>query len=157
MARMSDILGNAKKQDMFRVAKNEKVPYRGKKKHGSQMTTQEKEYIFKKLKSVKKWIVSKHALERIEEKGINVTYKDVVSTIHNSKIIEYHVAKFDNKDDIRVLLRGNAIVNRNYNVHFVYSLTRGKVVSSWLNEVTDTHKTLDWRDYDEKLYIIKGA
>lgn len=153
MARISDLLGNAKKQDMIRVAKKERVPYRGKKKHGTQMSKQEQDYLFSKLKAVRRWKMSEHALERIEAKGINVSYRDVVSTIHNSTIIEYHMARFKGQPDPRVLLRSKAVVNGKYNVHFVYSLKRREIVSSWLNEVTDVHKTLDWRDYDAKMKI----
>jgi len=157
MAKLADLLGNARRQDMIRMSKNESVPNRGKKKHGTQMTKEEIEYLFKRLRSVKRWRMSAHAVSRITEKGIKVTYRDAVSTIHTSKIIEYHIVNLGNgKKDERVLLRGNAVVNRDSNVHFVYSLTRQEIVSSWLNRVDDKHNTLDWRDYDEKLRI-KGA
>lgn len=155
MAKMADIFGSAKIQDLKRVLNGEKVPYRGKKKHGTQMSRREKEYLFNTLKSVDKWEVSQHALDRIKDKGINVTYDDIISTIHNAMIIEYHVARYgDNKDDVRVVLRGNAVVNRNSNVHFVYSLTRKKIITSWLNRVDDKHETLDWRAYDSNLKIL---
>lgn len=154
MARIADLFGNANKQDLKRLLVGENVPYRGKKKHGTQMTKREKEYLFKTLRSVEKWTISSHALDRIKEKGIKVTYEDVVSTIHNSEIIEYHIARYKEEDDVRVLLRGKTIVNRNSNVHFVYSLTRGEIVSSWLNRADDFHASLDWRDYSKDLKIV---
>ena len=152
--KLMDLLGNAEKQDMFRISKNESIPYRGKKKHAKQMSKHEIDCIFKKLKSVKKWEIHSHTFRRIKEKGIDVTYDDVVSTIYNSKLIEYHIAKLSNGEkDYRVLLRGNKSVNGNNNVNFVYSLTRELIVSSWLNDISDKHSTLDWNDYDERLKI----
>lgn len=154
MARLADLLGNAQRTDMFRMAENKPVPKRGKKKHYSQMTPEEKNYLFSKLKAVKKWGISTHALDRIYEKGIEATYSDLVSSIHNSYIIEYHVAQFDGKDDKRVVLRSKARVNRTYNLHVVFSISRQRIVSVWMNHVNDKHSTIDMTDYSRKVKII---
>lgn len=159
MARMSDLLGNANRMDLYRVAKNEAVPVRGRKKYITQMSKAEVDYLFIKLRAVRKWGISTHALDRLVEKGIEATYADLVSTIDNSTIIEYHVAKFTDKnnkkvDDHRVLLRSKARVNVDYNLHVVYSLTRKRIVSVWMNHKDDKHATLDMRDYDKNLKIV---
>lgn len=155
MATMQEILGNAGKMDMMRVTKNQRVPNRGKKKHGSQMTKKERDYLYKRLQSFEKWTVSRHALDRIKMKNIRVTYDDIVSTIYYSEIIEYHVVEnFKGVRDERVLLRGKAIVNRNKNANFVYSITRGEIVSAWLNRVDDRHATLSWSDYSKDVKIL---
>jgi len=155
MAKLADLLGNAKRTDLYRVAKNEKVPYRGKKKHGEQMNQKELDFLFNSLKSVDKWGLHPHALQRLQQKGIEATYADIVSTIHNATLIEYHLAKFNDKPDPRVILRAKAVVNGHYNLHVVYSLDRKVVVSVWMNDVNDKHATLDWRDYD-KNFRIRG-
>lgn len=154
MARLMDLIGNAQKMDMKRVANGEKVPKRGKKKHYTQMTSEEKKFLFNKLKSVKKWRIGGHALDRMKEKNIEVTYNDIVSTIYNSNIIEYHTVKLNNFNDRRVLLRSKAITNGEYNLHVVYSITGRRVVSVWLNNIDDLHNTIDMRDYDSDMKIF---
>ena len=155
MASLAQLLGNAKRMDVYRVANNESVPRRGKKRHYSQMSKEEQDYLFSRLRNVKKWHIGDHALEQMEKKGIDVTYNDIKSTIHTSKIIEYHVAKVKNKEEERVLLRSNAVVNGKYNLHVVYGLGTKTIVSVWLNEVDDVHKTIDMNDYDKNV-VIKG-
>jgi hypothetical protein len=156
MANIAELLGGTKRQDLIRVANNERVPHRGKKKHVSQMTELEKAYLFKSLKSVSRWSMSKHALDRIAQKGINATYKDVVSTIHNSTIIEYHLAKYNEENDVRIVLRAKTLVNNCYNLNAVYSLTRKEVVSCWLNHIDDKHNTIDMKAYTRSLKIIRA-
>jgi hypothetical protein len=154
MARLAELVGNTKRHDLFRVAKNEKLPYRGRKKHFSQMTNQEINHIWNALRSVKKWNISSHALDRVTQKGIQVTYRDIITTIHNATIIEYHIAKFNDEKDNRVLLRSKAIANKYYNLNVVYSLTRKEVVSVWLNHINDRHETIDMSDYTKSLRIF---
>jgi hypothetical protein len=154
MAKLADLLGNANKMDLYRVAKNEEVPKRGRKKHYTQMSKKETDYLFSKLRGVKRWGLSYHALDRIEEKGIEVTYEDIVSTIYNSNIIEYHVTKYKGENDSRVLLRSKSLVNGENNLHVVYSISRKKIISSWLNHKNDKHKTIDMRDYSGNVKII---
>lgn len=153
MVKMFELVGNAKKQDLCRAVNNELVPRRGKKKHGTQMRYDEKKYLITSLKSVKNWNMSKHVLERIEEKGLLITIDDIESTIHNSTIIEYHVVN-DNYKEERVLLKAKKTVNKQFHLNIVYSITRGNIISAWLNKVTDNHNSLDWRDYDNNLIII---
>lgn len=154
MAKMAELLGGTKRQDLLRVANNEKVPYRGRKKHFTQMSQHENRYLLDSLKDVDKWTMERHALDRIIEKEIDATYEDAVSTIHNGKIIEYHIAKHREEKDARVLLRANALVNGTYNLNVVYSLTRKSIVSVWINDIKDKHSTLDMNAYNRGLKII---
>lgn len=154
MAKLADMLGNSKRMDLYRISKNENVPTRGLKKHYTQMNDKEKNFIFATLKSYKNWGMSGHALDRLVEKGIEATYEDIVSTIHNSMIIEYHVAKFQGVNDERVLLRSKAIVNKCNNLHVVFSITRGRIVSVWMNHKDDKHSTIDMSDYSKSVKII---
>jgi hypothetical protein len=154
MAKLAHMLKNAQRMDMIRVGNNESVPKRGKKKHYTHMSNEEKEFLFKQLKGVKNWDISYHALERIEKKGIKATYNDIISTIHNANIIEYHLTKFEDEKDARILLRSKSLVNKCYNLHVVFSVTRQKVVSVWLNHIDDQHKTVDMRDYNKNVRIL---
>lgn len=130
--------------------------YIGKRKHSSQLQGFEIESIWKRLKEIKNWRIKTHALDRLEEKGIQATYEDIVSTIYNANIIEYKINYLSliNRCDERVVLRSKAIVNREYNLHVVYSLTEGRVITVWINHVDDHHKTLDWSQYDENMKVF---
>lgn len=154
MVKLAELLGNAQIQDLNRIAKKERVPHRGVRKHFSQMSVNEINYLFKRLKSVKNWGVSNHATQRIKEKGIEVTYEDIVSNIHNSMVIEYHVAEHMGKKDERVLLKSKSIINEVFHFNVVYSITSKRVITTWLNNIDDKHKTLDWSQYDKNVKII---
>lgn len=130
--------------------------YIGKRKHGSQLQQEETDIISNRLKSFDNWYMSGHALDRIIEKGIKATYDDVVSTIDNATIIEYKIDynERSNRCDERVLLRANAVVNEVYNLNAVYSITRGVVVTVWINHINDKHDTLDWSIYDADMKVF---
>lgn len=127
-----------------------------KRKHVSQMSVQEKDFIWKRLKGVKEtdWKVVDHALERIGEKGIRVTIKDLVTTIYNAELIEYKTIDKWNGVQERVVLRSKSVVNRNFNIHVVYNLTEKCIVTVWMNRIKDRHKTLDWSIYDAELKVL---
>lgn len=132
----------------------------GCRKHVSQMSNVEIEGLFKRLKNVeasgKRWNVSGHTFSRIAEKGINATYEDIVSAIHNATMIEYKIDKgrFDNSVDERVVLRSKEIVNKCYNLNVVYSLTNRKVITVWINHIKDRHSTLDWNIYNKDMTVF---
>jgi hypothetical protein len=132
--------------------------YIGKRKHGSQLQQEEANIIWKRLKSFDDWVISNHALDRLEEKGIKATKEDIVSTIGNASIIEYKIDYNEkiNRCDERVVLRANAIVNNTYNLNVVYSISRGVVVTVWINHLSDRHSTLDWSIYDENMKVFEA-
>lgn len=130
--------------------------YIGQRKHGSSIAKLEMDSLWERLREVDKWDISPHALDRLTEKGINATYEDIVSTIHNAILIEYKIdyLKNINRCDERIVLRSNAIVNFNYNLHVVYSLVQKKVITVWMNHKKDLHKTLDWNLYSEDMKVF---
>lgn len=140
--------------------KDEMALFIGKRKHCSQMLEPEINGLFARLKSVeksgRKWLMAGHALDRLHEKGINATYDDVVSTIHNASIVEYKIDenKFTGRAEERVVLRANAIVNRSYNLHVVYSLSEGRIITVWINHIKDYHSTLDWSIYSSEMKVF---
>lgn len=140
--------------------KRDMAKFIGKRKHGSQLKEFEVDGLFERLKEVERkgqtWRMAGHALNRLKEKGINATYQDVVSTIHNAQILEYKIDhnKILGMCEERVLLRSKAVVNRNFNLHAVYSLTSRRIVTVWINHVKDFHDTLDWNLYTEDLPVF---
>lgn len=134
--------------------------YIGKRKHRSQLQQEEIDRIFSKLKSVEengeRWRIRTHALDRMEQKGIKATYEDLVTTIHNAEIIEYKMDySYDiNRCDERVVLRANTIVNDYYNLNVVYSLSEKRIITVWINDINDSHSTLDWSLYDENMKVF---
>ena len=130
--------------------------YIGKRKHCSQMNDFEMKSIMDKLENIERWNIRTHALDRIEEKGINATYNDLVSMINNSSILEYKIDYNQkmNRCEERVLLRANSVVNVKYNLNVVYSITQRAIITVWINEIDDKHETLDWSIYDENMMVF---
>jgi len=130
--------------------------YVGKRKHSSQMTQQELDSLYSRLRSVEKWELIGHVFDRIEEKGINATYDDISSTVYHCDIIEYKIdynARI-NRCEERVVVRSKAVTNGEYNLNVVYNLHSNKVITVWLNHINDFHDTLDWSLYDPNMKVF---
>lgn len=130
--------------------------YAGQRKHWSQLSEQESERINTRLASIKEWEITSHTFDRLREKGINATVKDIVSVIGNASIIEYKIdynARV-NRNEERVVLRANDVVNDYYNLNVVYSLTTNKVITVWINRIDDLHSTLDWSIYNSEMKVF---
>jgi hypothetical protein len=145
---------------MIAVKKSELEKYVGQRKHSSQMTEAEIHGLWERLKEIEdkglNWKISGHALERMEQKGIVTTYKDIVSTIHNASMVEYKIDynRIDKKCHERVVIRSKDFVNINYNLHVVFSLTNRKIISVWMNHKSDFHNTLKWEIYNKDMKIF---
>lgn len=143
---------------MLAIKTQDLEKYCGKRKHGSQLQKFEDTGLMKRLKSVQEWEweLIDHALDRLVEKNIRATKKDIVSTIYNSTIIEYRIV-YNRRlrlHEERVILRSKAMVNRNYNLNVVFSLTTKNIVTVWLNHKKDRHSTLDWSIYDKNMKVL---
>lgn len=130
--------------------------YINKRKHYSQMSTLEINRTLKRLRDVESWLFTEHALDRMDEKGINATYQDIASTLFNCEILEYKIDYNERKNrcEERVVVRSKTKVNGNYNLNIVFSLTTKKVITVWLNHFWDRHITLDWSIYDENMKVF---
>lgn len=130
----------------------------GKRKHISQMNSNETSTIWKRLKNVQEfeWKLVGHALKRLAEKKIKANRYDIISTIYNSEIIEYRIVhnNVTNSHDERVILRSKAIVNEKFNLNAVFSLTNKRIVTVWINHINDRHDTLDWSIYDKNMKVL---
>ncbi|MER2007454.1 MAG: hypothetical protein ABS939_08370 [Psychrobacillus sp.] len=128
----------------------------GKRKYRSQMSKREIDGLFDRLKTIEKWRIAGHALDRLEEKGIKADYQDIVSTIHNANMVEYKIDRnrITGKPEERVVIASKSVVNRCYNLKAVYSLTERRIVTVWINHVRDNHATLDWGLYDKTMPVF---
>lgn len=141
---------------MLVVSENEKMKQVGKRKHGSQMSLEEIRGVKQRLIDVKQWKIIDHAFDRLQEKGIEATYEDIVSTIYNSHMIEYRIIynTYLGMCDERVIMRAKTLVNRCYHLNVVFSLTDNAVVTVWLNHKKDRHDTLDMLLYDQNMRMF---
>ena len=139
--------------------RTEMFNYVGKRKHVSQMCDKDINSLFKRLKNVERngqtWRMTGHTLKRMDEKGIQVSFEDIVSMIHNADIVEYKIDdnRFSGKPDERVVLVSKFVVNRCYRLKVVYSLTDRRIITVWTNHVKDNHKTLDWSLYTQDMPV----
>ena len=138
------------------MAVREIVKHLGKRKHASQLTVHEERALMKRLLQVEEWqwTMKQHALDRMEQKGVKASKRDVISTIYHSKIIEYKIDRAYQKCDERVVLRSKAFVNGDNNLHVVYSLTNNEIISVWMNHKDDRHSTLDWSIYSDDMKVF---
>ena len=124
------------------------------KKHCSHFTHKEVEQLYKARERVKDlWIkrgikIGFHLQDKIRNGETKFSYEMAMETMLNSTIIEYNEIGADK----RILLRSH--ISQNGNVQcIVISLLTGKVITSYLNDVYDRHKTLDPRRYNKNLKI----
>lgn len=133
------------------------------KKHYTQMTIEEKEFLKNKLYNLDKEsiYVSKHLANKFIGYSLDIVkelpFKDNVMDL----IIEFNSTPMNNYIDKRVLLRTNEIFDVYINGEFeecnlcvVYSIINSKVVTVYWNRFTDNHATVDMRRYNKDLEII---
>lgn len=127
-----------------------------KRKHYSQMNTSEIKSLYAKLLSVttKNWRMSYHAEERLVQKRIDASRSRIVDVINHCEIIEYKTVDNGRYTCERVIVRDTNLINKNYNLNVVFDVTRGVVISVWLNHIKDRHSTLDMLIYDRELQIL---
>lgn len=98
--------------------------------------------------------LSEHTLDRVQSKfDIVPTVYDIEDVLFNGNIIEYKEIYTNNKlTDKRIVVR-KGIHNNKYDLVLVYSVKWNKVVTAWKNELSDNHRTLDLRLYDNNPLI----
>lgn len=116
-------------------------------KHVSQMSEKEQEFILDKAKEIKNWKISKHLLERIEERGGDKSI--IAETLQSGDLIEYH-----QKDGVsRFLIRGTKLYYK-YVACLVFQYENEKVITLYWNVADDHHRTLKEELYDEKVDVV---
>ncbi|MBQ8997144.1 MAG: hypothetical protein IJ086_00460 [Clostridium sp.] len=139
-----------------------KKTYKQKKKHYTQLTGEEFEYLESKLKELKEIKPSWHL---VEKNDILIKKLDVFKVLNDKNlrdlIIEFNITPNKNGYDKRALLRSRDVYNVNINNNsvkcnlcFVISILKGEVVTAYYNEVNDNHDSIDWNRYDKDLKVI---
>lgn len=118
------------------------------KKHISQLSEDETTYLLNKASDIKNWKVSRHLIERLEERGGNKN--TVLETIKKGNLIEYH----QRNGTSRILMRGTETYNNDV-ACVVFQFDDSKIITMYWNNKDDNHRTLKEEAYDEKLDVIK--
>lgn len=131
--------------------------YKKVRKHVSQMSSNEKDKIRDVFKVIKSWEVFDHVYDRIEEKGYTVTDDDFLRILTKGKIIEYEQKYYYNIKKLNHLVVLQSIRKRKGKpidrMHMVFDITDRGVVSVWINELEDTHETLNLGIYSKGLKV----
>lgn len=143
---------------LVKVTKNQQ------KKHYTQFSLEEKEYLVSALRNIdtSKIIPSKHLASKLD-----VTYKmeDIQEVLKDNNlkdmIIEYNVTITREGVDKRVLLRSKksfpVIIKNNTvdcNICFVISIINNEIITVYYNKQDDNHNTVDFNRYNKNLKII---
>lgn len=118
------------------------------KKHITQMTENEKQFLWEKIKKVKKWSVSRHLRERMNERGGSKNL--ILELISSGTLIEYH----QRNGISRVLIRGSKIYKRDV-LCAVFQFERSTIITLYWNRHNDHHETLKEEAYDKNMDILR--
>lgn len=110
------------------------------KKHYTTMTNEELAELHTRISNIKDFNYCSHSKQMMDKRVI--TREEVLNTINDFTIIEYH--RKDNNN--RVLLRGTKETNGS-NICIILDLDNGDIVSCYKNGETDNHNTLNWDNY----------
>ena len=139
-----------------------KTTYNQKKKHYTQFSEEEFNYLENKIKNITTVYPSWHL---VEKEDILVKRKDILKVLKDSNIkeliIEYNVTGNKPKKDKRVLLRSRDeyLVESNEgtvkcNLCFVISILKNEIITAYYNNINDNHSSINWERYDKNLKIV---
>lgn len=115
-------------------------------KHFTQMTYKEK-LLLKCLIAVKHFTFTEYSLFRVKSRGLKKW--QVIRAIREGNIIEYH---YVNSFQQRVLIRGITPI-RGLEPCVVVNILNGQIITAYLNDIEDTHKTLHKELYNSHINI----
>jgi len=139
------------------------------KKHVTQMTNEEIQYIQQSIESLT--LNNMKFAKHFFDKNLGVSTKEVKEIIKSQqyRIIEYNRTpiRIENRHDNRVLLRttvskrvthshSNAVKPSIVELCIVVSITNNTVVTGYYNSVTDKHFSLNWDRYCKTLQILNA-
>lgn len=131
--------------------------YKKVRKHVSQMSSNEKKKLREMFKKVKDWKIFTHVNERIREKGYTVYVDDVVDLMNKGSIVEYEQKYYFNTGKISHLVVLSIVRNHKDKdkdrLHMVFDMTDEGIITVWVNDYEDTHKTLDMGIYSKGLKV----
>lgn len=127
-----------------------------KRKHCSQMSLLEKNYLALEANKLKKVEPTSHAQDKMNLLEINTDYiNSLLGNITKENIIEYNTGR--GKERRVVILDYRVIICEDgKEVYAKYSIDidTGELVTVWVNLITDKHPTLDMSIYTKNLKIF---
>ena len=112
---------------------------RNRRKHATQMTATERLHLTCLVHLLGQRGLNGHSLDRCREKGI--TLAEVQHVLKTGQVIEVHE---NFRPDVRAVVRGTT---GTHDVCVVLSLCDREVKTVWFNNSLDTHRTLDYSQY----------
>lgn len=127
-------------------------------KHITQMSKNEKEYLNSKIKKGKiglsEVVIFDHAIYRFERRtNMKIDRFLLLKSLAKSNPVEYKIIEENNLIEERVVLRSDITLG-NKQIVLVYSLTKKSIVTFWLNDIEDNHTTLNYSAYNANLKIL---
>lgn len=136
------------------------------KKHYSDMTAEEKNYLHKYLLTIRKLDRHAHYIQRQEEFKHNIKIRDVFETIRSrnfiENIIEYNETLSKGRIEQRLLIRISRIYHKCLDGKtkpekcygfVVINLTTGQLITGYYNSIEDNHDSLNKFRYNSDLKI----
>jgi hypothetical protein len=119
------------------------------KKHYSQMTDLEKDFLMRKFFAIPKqeWRFTDYSKARFEQRNIDPQH--FLTLWQNPELIEYHKKDGTN----RILLRSQ-FQKDEMEVCAVFDLTNKVIVTVWLNWMNNQHQNLVIEMYDQRVDIL---
>jgi hypothetical protein len=125
------------------------------KKHSTQFTNREHNYLLQRFKSVPRgqWSFNDYSKMKAVKRGVDL---QVMNTIWSEgfDIIEYH--RHDQTGDNRILLRSICTDKNDKQVCVSLSLDRKQIVTVYLNDRTNKHFKLDWSEYSKDIDVVNS-
>lgn len=123
----------------------------GAKKHNSQMTEVEQEFLLRKFRAVNKmdWKFTEYSFKRMTERGISVEQLMSIFDL-DTMLIEFHRKNGSN----RILLRSKVEFNHS-NVCVVFAPDEKVIKTVYLNYKGNTHQNLKEEHYDASIDVLK--
>ena len=124
------------------------------KKHITQMSKQEIDFLVNKFKSIPehKWKFNPYSKRRAKQRGVDFSVFRSIWT-DGFDLIEFH--KHDIKGENRILLRTIITDENDFQVCAVFNFTTLEVTTIYLNWRKNKHNNLIWEEYDSEIDIIK--
>ena len=117
----------------------------GQRKHASQMTQAERQFVEGVIHGSANWQVVSHATVKAQQR--KVSHTEVLETLKTGSVIEVHQNAYP---DIRALVRKTFAT---YSVCVVVSLISKRIITNYINSANDHHATLNTSEYQWKADI----
>ena len=106
--------------------------------HANNMASSMKKALYREIKKVGYWGRSDHFNHAIAQRHITITLDEMQKFVQEGELIEYHT----NEGSRRVVVR-----HMETGICMTLNLDSHDILTSWYNDIEDTHKNLDKSQY----------